>query len=94
MDQSFKAKTINALTKLLMDHYVFPETAANMSHDVTGRLNNNEYASINDFSLFAEIVTAQLQGILGISIYKCGIERKNRKPRKRKRIVRSIKIIT
>jgi hypothetical protein len=61
MDHCFKTDTINELTKLLIENYVFPETAANIRNELSQRLNNSEYDSIKDLSLFAELLTSQLQ---------------------------------
>lgn len=63
MDHNLKADTIKALSNLLLEHYVFPETAAKISREIMHRLNDCEYDSVEDLSSFAKLVTSQLQDI-------------------------------
>jgi C-terminal processing protease CtpA/Prc len=63
MDHDNMTDTIKAITKLLMEHYVFPETALIIKNELTQRLNNSEYDNFKDLSSFAELLTSQLQGI-------------------------------
>lgn len=63
MNHNFKTDTIKALTDLLIEHYIFPETATEIRNELTQRLHNNEYEGIEEHSLFAEILTSQLQNV-------------------------------
>ncbi|CAG7647204.1 hypothetical protein PAESOLCIP111_05337 [Paenibacillus solanacearum] len=63
MDYILKADTIQALSNLLLEHYVFPETAEKMSEEIIRRMNDCEYEGVEDLSSFAKLVTSQLQAI-------------------------------
>ncbi|RCW48600.1 S41 family peptidase [Paenibacillus prosopidis] len=63
MDHDFKTDTIKILIELLIENYVFPETADNLRSELTQRLNDREYEDINDHTLFAELLTSQLQNV-------------------------------
>ncbi|HEY3250967.1 MAG TPA: S41 family peptidase, partial [Ignavibacteria bacterium] len=58
-----KVQTINKISKILKENYVFPETAIKMENFIKLQLNNKAYDNINDPMQFAEILTADLQSI-------------------------------
>lgn len=63
MDHQFKTNTVEKLTKLLKENYVFPETAVNIGKELIQRLHNNEFEGTDDPAWFAKLLTSQLQSI-------------------------------
>ncbi len=63
LDSRMKATTINKISKLLNDNYVFPETAKKMETFIKGQLSGSSYDNISDPGEFAQKLTADLQSI-------------------------------
>ncbi|QYR23582.1 S41 family peptidase [Paenibacillus sp. sptzw28] len=64
MDHGFKKDTIKALTDLIVEHYVFPETAVSLRSELT-QMNEIEYEGFQDYSMFADLLTSKLQSSSG-----------------------------
>ena len=63
LDSQMKTATINKISKLLNDNYVFPETAKKMETFIKSQLNSSAYDNISDPGEFSQKLTADLQSI-------------------------------
>jgi len=63
LDTQLKTSTVNKISKLLNDNYVFPETAKKMETFIKSQLNSNAYDNISDPGDFGQKLTSDLQSI-------------------------------
>lgn len=63
LDAKMKITTVNRISKLLNDNYVFPETAKKMEAYIKSQLNSSAYDNISDPGDFSQKLTADLQSI-------------------------------
>ncbi len=63
IDAATRSSVIDNLLRDLNESYVFPETAAKMESDVRNRISLKQYDEITSARVFAEKLTADLQGI-------------------------------
>ncbi|WP_127583389.1 S41 family peptidase [Paenibacillus koleovorans] len=61
MERQTHGETIQSLSTLLIQNYVFPDMAQRMQEEFTQRLNDNEYGGMIDPTIFAKTLTSQLQ---------------------------------
>jgi hypothetical protein len=63
LDAGMRQKVIDAISKQLTDHYVYPDVAIKMIDAVHGHLSRGDYNSITDGNEFAEHLTTDLRAI-------------------------------
>ncbi len=63
IDRKFKEQSVNKISKLLWDNYIFPETSKKMEDYVKSRLKSGAYENIDNVYKFAEILTEDIQSI-------------------------------
>jgi retinol-binding protein 3 len=63
LDPQTKTQTVEKISKLLDDNYIFPETAKKMGEFIKSQLKGGVYESINDPMAFSETLTRDLQSI-------------------------------
>lgn len=63
LDTKVKQQTINKISKLLNDNYIFPETAKKMGDFIKTKITTGGYGAIEDPMKFADELTSDLQSI-------------------------------
>lgn len=63
LDSKIKSQTVNKISKMLKENYVFPEKAKTMADYLKSQITSGAYEDITDPMKFAETLTSDLQSI-------------------------------
>ena len=63
LDSKLKTQTVNKISKMLKESYVFPDKAKTMGAYLKSQLSSGAYDNITDPMKFAETLTSDLQSI-------------------------------
>lgn len=63
LDTAMKTEVVEGVAKLLVDNYIFPETAEKMAENVKGKLAEGKYDDIKDVNDFAIALTRDLREV-------------------------------
>ena len=63
LDSEMKTTVVKGVSKLLVDNYIFPETAKKMEEHLMVQLEQGKYNDLNDVNTFAQILTRDLRSI-------------------------------
>jgi len=77
-----KIETVNAVGKVIIENYIFPEIADKIAHLIYDKLKKGEYNSIKDPKEFASKLTKDVQSLNGDKHLRVFYEPKNNAPQK------------
>lgn len=63
LNSKLKSALVNTISQLLLDNYVFPDTAIKMSHCIKSKLKEGAYANITDPVAFSDALTVDLYSV-------------------------------